>query len=140
MGDDSRPSNHLRLASEQSDQELACKQEAEAVAHTLRRLAANLIRITRGAGKPYELTDDCISFIKAIEGYIDRTQQSPPFHDFQAMLSIERAFAVELSDEQFELECARDQMVHGALQITASRLLKQNTQESAGSSWNSSQL
>ena len=48
MGDDSRPSNHLRLASEQSDQELACKQEAEAVAHTLRRLAANLIRITRG--------------------------------------------------------------------------------------------
>jgi len=134
MGDDTKPGNHLRLASEQSDQELAQKREAEAVARTLRRLAANIIRITRGAGKPYDLTDDCISFIKAIEGYVDRTQQSPPFYDFQAMLSIKRAFSFELNNEEFEMECARDQMVRGSLQITASRLLKQNTQESAGSS------
>jgi hypothetical protein len=94
------------------------------VENVLCRLTANLLRVTRGAGRAHEIAQQAIDFLKACKeshaqvGYY-------PAAEFPQMLDT----APEL--DRPDLNHAVHRIVSGALQIIASRLLDQKTQERA---------
>lgn len=103
--------------------------EATARVHYfMRNLAANILRIMRGAGKPYELRNDVNEFANAYNEYKEIHGHNMLPDDLASSL-------------QFENEYPDDEMLNalhgicsGSLQMAASILLKQKPQEAAGRS------
>ncbi len=62
----------------------------EAVGWPLRELAANIIRVVRGAGKSYEIAGQCVSVIEAFQQYRDKVGQWPSSWEIDQALSISR--------------------------------------------------
>lgn len=106
------------------------------VSWTLRRMTANLIRVARGAGKPYDIADHAQDFIRALVKYREVCGDLTVMDQLPAMLSIrnERLDRAELTGAEAEERYGVEEIIRGALQITASRLVGQNTQERAGES------
>jgi len=106
----------------------------EALDYRLRELAANIIRVVRGAGRPDDIVDQCNEVLKAAIEYHDKTQR------FVSDQSV--AMALHLKPEQIrdyesfegQRQLALRKMVKGSLQVAASRLLDQRTQENRGES------
>jgi hypothetical protein len=88
----------------------------------LRELTANLLRVARGAGQPYAVMQQSVAFLEACEEYRDKLQRHPSDH-FTQMLNTGPDFDAP------DLNHAEHTIVRGALQMTASRLLGQVTQE-----------
>jgi hypothetical protein len=144
MSDKEKP----RLVATSTEEELAHKRASEArtraieartdatdrVSWALRNMTANLLRIVRGAGKSCEVGGQIEELVQALNGYHKVVGHGPPPEDLSQMLSIDRdeewcgrASPVELLRTE-----ARDHIVRGALQITASRLVRQLTHEHKG--------
>lgn len=125
----------MRVVSENSESDIARNEAAQDVEWRLRELAANLLRVIRGAGKPYDLPQDAASFVRAVVAYQEAAGHGVPSDELSAMLTdavdqdIDRAQGDE-SDRAY----AERKIMRGCLQIAASRLLGQRTQESAGDS------
>ena len=96
----------------------------------LRKLAANVLRIIRGAGKPNELLMDCVHVIKAAETYIDAHGSAPEGQLLQAKIK----FLVEERGAEHHRAQLRalETTVCGALQYAASTLMDQAAQLRAG--------
>jgi hypothetical protein len=133
MGDDSeRPK--LTVVAENTRQQIDAKMLQERMDYVLRDLAANIIRVVRGAGKPDDIVDQCNEVMKAAIEYHDKTRR------FVSSQSV--AWALHLKPERIrdydsfegERQLAMRQMIDGSLQVTASRLLGQLTQERRGES------
>jgi len=124
----------MRVVSENSEEDLGRKFAQDKVDWCLRNLTANLLRVTRGAGKPYEIGRQVQALLEAIVEYNDRTGHFPSEAVFTESLTAERGPEVmeRLSDLQHEEDWAEQRIIRGSLQITASRLLGQNTQERHG--------
>jgi hypothetical protein len=100
--------------------------EAE-VGFALRRLAANLLRIIRGAGQPSDVVDQLTAVLKAIEAH--RAAGGLLSEDCVApMLRLDYPERHGLDAERR----AESFIVHAALQVAASRLMDQSFQERAG--------
>ncbi|RWM94615.1 MAG: hypothetical protein EOR86_15575 [Mesorhizobium sp.] len=131
--DDPKP--HLRLAVENSQTELDRKWAKGEIEWPLRDLASNIIRVVRGAGKSYEIVGQCVAVIKAYQQYRETIGCLPDSWEIDRILSIQPAGADgEQYGERWEREHARETIVRGSLQIAASRLAGQNTQEQRGRS------
>jgi hypothetical protein len=130
MSDDTGP----RLISENSQAQIDKERAAAQVSWPLRDLAANLLRIIRGAGKPEEIIRQIDELIRALVAYKDATGQSPPPHELASMLDIDRLkdWTANLRDAHLQRHYAEEQIIRGALQQAASRLLNQAPQTSAG--------
>ena len=101
----------------------------------LRDLAANLMRVARGAGKPYEIGKQCVAVIQTMQSYRDLIGFYPGSGELSEMLNLkqfDRDYG--LRGSQLEWGLAEQKMVRGALQMAASTLVEQNTQYSAGNS------
>jgi hypothetical protein len=85
-------------------------------------MAANILRIVRGAGKPYNLRRQCIAVVAALDQYADAGGLIGE-DEIRARLSIAEGERRASEEADFE-----EGAIRGALQIAASRLLGQLSQ------------
>lgn len=134
MADEEDRKSHLRLAVENSQTDIDKEWAKREIEWPLWELAANIIRVVRGAGKSYELGKQCVAVIEAFERYHDKVGHWPGSWEVEQILSIRRDDPNVTYDEAWEREDARETIVSGALQVVASRLVGQNMQERRGRS------
>jgi hypothetical protein len=97
------------------------------VGSALRELTANLLRVTRGAGRDYEIPTQAIALIEALQEYVkQRPNHLPNLGGF---------LTEGLGEIDFDTPrpvAAKYDITRGVLQIVASRLLGQDLQERHG--------
>ncbi|MCW3798473.1 hypothetical protein OMW55_11720 [Sphingomonas sp. BN140010] len=118
----------LRLATNKTEAELAKERALGELRWPTREMAANLFRVTRGAGGPHELPRQIIDLSSAI---LDAAKHSNAWDIWSVM---EEVLGEALTDpNQSDIESSFHTIVRGSLQTAASNLLKQNNaQEAAG--------
>lgn len=124
----------IRIVSEQSDEVIARRKARAAIAYPLRVMAANIIRIVRGAGEPRYLIDQMGDVARAFEEYRTAYGHLPLGPDVQEALSFKDDWrrvhpwmeAGRGDELDHELEAADYQMVRGALQMVAAMLIDEN--------------
>lgn len=124
----------MRTVSENSEVDLAHQQALSQLDWKLRELTANLLRITRGAGKPYQIMQQMTDLAAAIQGFWDAKGLSPYGDEFARALDVSNDLETmqSWSNEDREREYAERRLIRGVLQVVASRLIGQKTQEAAG--------
>jgi len=125
----------MHVVAENSPEALRERELLNRLTWALRELTANLMRISRGAGKPVEVGIQAEAFVQALGEYQQAFKLGPPVEAVSAALRIQTdpAFRMKFPGPTGERLEATDQMMNGALQMAASRLLKQKTHESRGS-------
>ena len=137
----------IKLVSENPADEIARRRAQEAAERAeerargmvnwrLRDLTANLIRVARGAGKPYDLEEQAARFVEACDEYREQVGRGVSSEDIHEILRVRRYLGQdrERTPEQHAWNDGEESMVAGALQIAASRILGQRTQEVRGHS------
>lgn len=131
-GEAQRPA--VRIVSSHSDAEIEAGFILREISWDLRELTANLMRVTRGAGKPDQIGPQCAKVVELLVQYRVSKGCYPSAYDLQAILDLD----VTLTPEQVErhrrdgFSRAERQIVRGSLQVAASSLLGQRAQESRG--------
>ena len=121
----------MRIAAENSEEEVNRLRAQEAITWPLKELAANVMRVTRGAGKPYMIGAQCVEVISAFEEYREVVGIYPSSEEIQSALEFGDRYRGEVTDDH---TYAVSGIVEGGLQVAASTLLHQLTQVSAGES------
>jgi hypothetical protein len=105
------------------------QQALNEVGGALRRLAANLIDIVRGAGKPLQLSLHVDIFIAAL-GDFEKTMGHPKAREFAEMLrvDIEPTVPAPKSEEQLAEIYAQHAIVQASLRLATTRLLGQEVE------------
>lgn len=138
MGNDSEPDRpNMRVIAENRPPEIETHEAQNRLRSALRDLTANLLRVVRGSGHPYRIGQQVPALIAALTGYRDATGHWPRAEDVTEMLSIDRSREwrrQHVPDSALDRFCAEEQIISGALQQAASRLVDQRTQERAGGS------
>lgn len=137
MGNDSEPDRpDLRAIAETSAAEIETREASDTLRWALRDLTANLLRIVRGAGRPYSIGQQVPALIAALTGYRDAVGHWPRSEVVTEMLSIDRSreWRQRAHDSVLDRFYAEEQIIRGALQQAASRLVDQRLQERAGES------
>ncbi|MXO63424.1 hypothetical protein [Qipengyuania oceanensis] len=116
----------MRIVSENSEEDLARMRAEELLRYPLRQLASNLMRVVRGAGKPYEVGIQAAAVIDVFENYKSVVGYYPSSGEIQEALSIDQ-------EHWDEFTLAQATIVAGSLQIAASELAHQPTQVARGS-------
>jgi hypothetical protein len=126
----------MRIASENSEVDLARQRASDQVRWRIRELTANLLRITRGAGKPYEVLGQMVDLAEAMQSYQAATGLSSCPDEFVRALNVSNDLETTLqwSPEDRYRDEVEGLIMRGVLQIVASRLVHQKTQEAAGHS------
>ena len=97
------------------------------ISYRLRDLTANLIRVARGHGKPYDIVTQILELTDFLREYQASTGRWP---DAGNLLG-----TINQYDAREDLHGhAQEMMISGALQVAASRLLRQTNIESQGRS------
>jgi hypothetical protein len=137
----------LRVVSSQSSTQVERKRAEDRLVFPFRNLAANLLRIVRGAGRPEHLGPQLAACLEALEEHRAVTGQYPKPKVFRTLLNLrafnfnpdkwaddrEREANLQLSMSGYPEKVEAEKLIHrGALQVAASRLLYQHTQEIAG--------
>lgn len=132
----------MRIVSETSAAELAKRAAEHGVSQALKQMAANLLRVIRGAGRPYQVGFDLAECVQAFTAY------EAAFGHFPSDVSIARALDPGKSEEEgdwdwppdgdeetayrWSRQRSRRDMRLAALQITASMLIGQKLQLARG--------
>jgi hypothetical protein len=126
----------MRIIGENSETDLARQRALDQVDWKIRELTANLLRITRGAGKPYEIMTQMIELAEAIRVYHAATGLSPYADEFARALNVSNDLETmqHWRAEDRDRDDAEERIIRGVLQVVASRLVHQRTQEAAGDS------
>jgi len=126
----------MPVAGENSEADVARRRARDRIDWPLRELTANLIRVTRGAGKPYEIARQTRALLQAFIDYQESIGHFPPADELSGLLSIDRDLLdmEKMNEEHLDRYFAEQSIIDGSLQIAASWLLGQKTQEVAGSS------
>ncbi|MBV8800665.1 MAG: hypothetical protein JO208_12760 [Alphaproteobacteria bacterium] len=102
------------------------KEAGQEIEHALKALAANILRVVRGAGKPVDLPLQAQRFLTSIMEYHEREGHYPEPELFAETIRLcdyhEHPGAIY--DEWY---AAERQIVRGSLQIVASEMLRQLT-------------
>ena len=104
-----------RLVPKTSEAERERARANRSVEAALRQLTANLLRVVRGAGKPYEIVRETDALVNALVAYRDAVSHWPTSDEFSAMLSVsERGeWRADLPDDQWERLRGMEQVVAG---------------------------
>ena len=135
MRDDDIPKeNPVRPVASNAEADRARDWATSDVSRTLRALTANLLRAVRGAGKPHEIAEQAGEFVQAVVAYQKAFGHWPPSWEMSKMLSSgqPQEMLARLEGHEWSRAHAEQTIVRGALQVTASRLIGQSTQERAG--------
>jgi hypothetical protein len=123
----------LKVVAENDAKTLARNRALEAVSQCLKELTANLMRVSRGAGKPHDFYDHIAHVTKALVEYQALTGMFPSADRIHEILSVGERYTSRDGMEQDFLD-GTEEVIRGALQMAASRLLQQKTQVEAGKS------
>lgn len=117
----------LIVAASQSDADLAKQQALDELRWPTREMAANLLRVMRGAGRPHELPQQVINLSDTILEAAERSNA------WGIWSTIQEVLCEALPDrDRTEIGDSYETIVHGALQTAASRLVMQRAQEVRG--------
>lgn len=94
----------------------------------LLQLAANIIRVVRGAGKPYEIILQCNEVVQTAIDFRDKTGDMPSDASVANTLQLQHEELTEYESFRSQRKLAMEQMVSGALRVAASTLLGQRLQ------------
>lgn len=136
----------FRVVSENSEEDIKKREAEEALAWPYRELAANLLRVVRGAGSSARLMDQMAEVIQRSREYYDIIGHWPAAHTIDHILRIKtpdeqmeellqngRCSQKDLDRWENDGTMAVDRAVYricrGALQKCASQLVAQTTQE-----------
>src|ERR1700692_2357282 len=121
----------MRVVSEHSYDDLKRHQADEELGHAVRVLTANLLRVTRGAGKPYEIGGQAQRVGDAVDAYDKAWGRPPGAEQYAKYLDIGLGPAIlsRASEEERYRSYAIVGIILASLQISASRLVGQPTQE-----------
>jgi hypothetical protein len=106
----------------------ARQQALNQVRDALRALAANIIGIVRGAGKPLELSFQVEAFSAALGAFEKAAEgRHPKAWEFAEMLrvDIEPKLATPTTEDDLAEHYAQHAIIHASLQLAAARLLEQ---------------
>lgn len=120
----------MKLVVDNPASEVEHRKAKDDIGRALRRLTANLLRITRGAGKPApaQLVKDLADVNRAIDAFFACRSEDECLtpQDISDMLCQGVPSGPDVYDK------GEDQIICGSLQVVASRLIRQPTQEAAG--------
>src|SRR6516165_8102581 len=92
-------------------------QQAERrVSWSLRDLTANLLRVTRGAGKAHEIPKQVIALVEALQEYVKHSTSLPDLGGF-----LTEPLRDEIDFDTESPRSAEQEIISGALQVVASR-------------------
>jgi hypothetical protein len=128
----------MHIVSDRPDPEQPRRDALAAVRRALREMTANLLRMARGAGKPYLIVGQLNELTTALIAYSEKSGgMMPSDHEFKkalAPIEYDPLFRSTYGDVEAERRDAIQQIVRGSLQLVASQMLGQSTQEAAGRS------
>lgn len=115
----------MELISERSEKEIAADRALSQADEALRRLAANIMRITAGAGKSYDLLREASAFITACVAYGDAVGDLPSDCHLDEVLRPPRypEYWDRLDDENKREVRAVETITSGVLRAVAARLV-----------------
>lgn len=131
----------MHIVSETSEAELARKRKEDAVHNAMARvrsalveLGANLLRVTRGAGKSYELGTQANRFVEALISYQEAAGCYPDAVSLNGVLDFghDEEFLSKLKGDARDEYYAKQAILRGALQTVASQMLGQLTIQRSG--------
>ena len=135
----------MRIVSERSEAEIRTHEVEAKVRVTLRRLAANIMRVSRGSGSSGELGAQMVACIEAMEAYRDVVGTWVPSWDLNQMLNADAADAEDRTfvpsaedlarweeDGSTDRGLAERDIRNACLQMAASMLLNQSPQKARG--------
>jgi hypothetical protein len=120
----------MRIVSSNSAAELAAQRALDELGWPLSQLAANMLRVVRGAGRPAELEPQMAAVIAIFDRYRAATGAFPGHYEIVEAISLRAEANARKHTDKWSH--AIDDIVQGSLQIAASQLLGQSTQEAAG--------
>ena len=118
----------MRIVSENSAEDIAKQRAIEGLEWPMRDLAANLIRVARGAGRAYDLPRQMVKVLERIEEYRASVGNYPSDGEIGRTINVRHMD----KEHQDDMSRAVDRIVQGALQVVASTIAAQSTQRSAG--------
>lgn len=131
MSDESdRPK--FTVVAENTQQQIDANWIQETVDSRLRALAANIIRVVRGAGRPDDIIDQCNDVLKAAIEFDEKAGRFASSHSVAAALRLDHERIDDYDSFEGQRRLAMRQMMDGSLQVAASRLLNQLTQGRRG--------
>ncbi|GKX35283.1 MAG: hypothetical protein MnENMB40S_29010 [Rhizobiaceae bacterium MnEN-MB40S] len=130
--DDENPDSHLTVVSENSAQAINKERAQHKLDRPLRNLAANIMRVSRGAGEPYEIVHQCVDFLQKVQEYQDKIGRLPDPEFLSSTLSCDSGDKYDWNDPYSLKAEGLEIAICGALRVTAARLLRQKLQESHG--------
>jgi hypothetical protein len=115
--------SEIKIVSKE-DAEIRREDGMETIRYQLRKMLANLLRVQRGAGRPDQIYDDVVTLAVSMRNHLA---------EFERIGDGDLAKAIDcLQTCEDAFPRAEEQMLRGAMQIIASRLLGQKCQEAAG--------
>ena len=125
----------MHLASERSEQEIATAHALIAVDDALRQLAANIMRVTAGGGRAYDLALEASEFVAACVAFRETASVYPSSFQLEEMLGPKPDLdATERMSEEHHREArAMEAIETGALRAVAARLVGPRVQKVRGS-------
>jgi len=122
----------MKIVSERSERELAEERAKRLIEEPLRQLASNILRVIRGAGKAWQIASEAAAVLEAFEEYRSIVGRYPSEYEIHEVISMRHEAASSPRDNESDWSDAIDDMIAGGLQMAASRLAGQLTQERAG--------
>lgn len=124
----------LLSVAENTQQQIDRNWQQDRLDYALQVLAANIIRVVRGAGSPDDIIDQCNDVLKAAVEYHEKVGRFVSDHAVAAALRLEREKIHDYDSFEGQRLLAMRQMMDGSLQLAASRLRGQLTQQRRGES------
>lgn len=128
----------MKIVSERSAEELEAEKTvgvqrgaAADFEGALVELTVNLLRVTRGAGKAYQIGGQAVELVEAMQRFRDAFGHYPGEGDFHRALTYERERTGEYGPREQRAD-ALEEIMRGSLQVVASRLAGQHLQIAAG--------
>jgi hypothetical protein len=134
VSDDSdKPRPALRVVAENNTTTVNHERHRWLYEQPLRALSANIIRVSRGAGKPDDILADCINVATKFQEYLGLVGVWPPGFEIQELLSAQKSYYPSRAPDYYdEIEDATETIISGALRVAAARLVRQDLQERLG--------
>lgn len=113
------------------DRELACQRAVENVEEALCQMAANLMRVVRGAGSAFELPIEALKFVHAVSAYKEACGLMPCSDELKSMVMLPRP-KYDGNDRVWVRGDAEYDVVRAALLLAAGLVLRQRLQVERG--------
>lgn len=126
----------IKLVSDNTDAQVSRNHQTYRLHWRYRELAANLLRVVRGAGRPHDLAGQMLEVLDAYKAFHAATGAFPSDQELRRMLDpfppAPDRWGEGRDIGHSLMEDGQEKAVAGALQIAASALVGQRTQAAAG--------